>query len=221
MFFRQFTKVFAISVSTIALMAMFELPEPISAQSARDSRGSNARSGPATGGVVGTIESMSSSSFMVSTWTDQKVLVNESLSTEYLKGTTPTTTSVLAKGDDVLVLGMVNGRSIAASQVIVRDADKNHPTSFSAYGVIPFQRGAPSAPKQVGQISANYSEGAGMIVSGIMAEKATKAALASYAAGIVDRVVMLSGGEYEVHNIGVNWPHHIFVSPNFEVVGAL
>jgi hypothetical protein len=30
----------------------------------------------------------------------------------------------------------------------------------------------------------------------------------------------LSGGEYEVHNIGVNWPHHIFVNQNFKVVGA-
>ncbi|MEA2285048.1 MAG: hypothetical protein QOJ21_1091, partial [Solirubrobacteraceae bacterium] len=27
-------------------------------------------------------------------------------------------------------------------------------------------------------------------------------------------------GEYEVHNIGVNWPHHIFVNKSFKVVGA-
>ncbi len=26
--------------------------------------------------------------------------------------------------------------------------------------------------------------------------------------------------EYEVHNIGVNWPHHIFVNKDFKVVGA-
>ena len=36
----------------------------------------------------------------------------------------------------------------------------------------------------------------------------------------VDRVVQLSNGEYEVHNIGVNWPHHIFVNQRFKVVGA-
>ena len=30
----------------------------------------------------------------------------------------------------------------------------------------------------------------------------------------------LSDGEYEVHNIGVNWPNHIFVNKNFKVVGA-
>ncbi len=29
-----------------------------------------------------------------------------------------------------------------------------------------------------------------------------------------------SNGEYEVHNIGVNWPHHIFVNQDFKVVGA-
>jgi len=27
-------------------------------------------------------------------------------------------------------------------------------------------------------------------------------------------------GEYEVHCIGVNWPHHIFVNQDFKVVGA-
>jgi SSS family solute:Na+ symporter len=40
------------------------------------------------------------------------------------------------------------------------------------------------------------------------------------AGGVVDRVVRLSNGEYEVHYIGVNWPHHIFVDEGFTVVGA-
>ena len=62
--------------------------------------------------------------------------------------------------------------------------------------------------------------GSGTIVSGTTANKATKAALAAYPGGIVDRVVKLSNGEYEVHNIGVNWPHHIFVGKNFKVIGA-
>ena len=52
------------------------------------------------------------------------------------------------------------------------------------------------------------------------ASKATEAALAAYPGGIVDRVVLLSNGEYEVHYIGVNWPHHIFVNQDFQVVGA-
>ena len=90
----------------------------------------------------------------------------------------------------------------------------------SAAGVIPFQRGAPTTSKQVGQIPANYSQGSGTIVSGTTANKATEAALAAYPGGVVDRVVKLSNGEYEVHNIGVNWPHHVFVNQDFKVVGA-
>jgi hypothetical protein len=29
-----------------------------------------------------------------------------------------------------------------------------------------------------------------------------------------------SNGDYEVHYIGVNWPHHIFVNQDFQVIGA-
>jgi hypothetical protein len=70
------------------------------------------------------------------------------------------------------------------------------------------------------QIPANYSQGSGTIVSGTTANKATEAALVAYPGGVVDRVVQLSNGEYEVHYIGVNWPHHIFVNQDFTVVGA-
>ena len=52
------------------------------------------------------------------------------------------------------------------------------------------------------------------------ANKATEAALTAYPGGLVDRVMKLSKGECEVHNIGVNWPHHIFVTQAFKVVGA-
>jgi len=86
--------------------------------------------------------------------------------------------------------------------------------------VVPFQPGAPSTSKRVGQIPASYSQGSGTIVSGTKANRATEAALAAYSGGIVDRVVKLGTGDYEVHNIGVNWPHHIFVTQNFKVVGA-
>ena len=50
--------------------------------------------------------------------------------------------------------------------------------------------------------------------------KAAELTLKSYAGGVVDRVVRLSNGEYEVHNVGVNWPHRIFVTSTFKVVGA-
>jgi hypothetical protein len=85
--------------------------------------------------------------------------------------------------------------------------------------VVPFQQGAPSAAKQVGQIP-NYTEGSGTVVSGTVADSATKSSLAAYPGSVVDRVVQLSGGEYEVHNIGVNWPHHVFVTQDFKAVGA-
>jgi hypothetical protein len=42
----------------------------------------------------------------------------------------------------------------------------------------------------------------------------------AYPGGIVDRVAQLSDHEYEVHNLGVNWPRHIFVNNDFKVVGA-
>jgi hypothetical protein len=86
--------------------------------------------------------------------------------------------------------------------------------------VIPFQPGKPTTSKQVGQIPANYTEGSGTIVSGTAANKATEAALIAYPGGVVDRVVKLSNGVYEAHNVGVSWPHHIFVSKDFKVVGA-
>jgi hypothetical protein len=181
--------------------------------------GSNARSGPAAGGVVGTVSSVSTSSFTVSTSAGQKVTVKKASSTTYRKGTSSASASAITTGKPVLVLGRTNGTTITATQVVVQPASGGSAT-FSPSKVVPFQRGAPSTSKQDGQIPANYSQGSGTIVSGTAANKATKAALAAYPGGVVDRVVKLSNGEYEVHNIGVNWPHHIFVDKSFKVVGA-
>jgi hypothetical protein len=86
--------------------------------------------------------------------------------------------------------------------------------------VIARTEGEQGSTQQVGQIPADYKQGSGTIVSGSAANTATEAALAAYPGGIVDRVVKLSNGQYEVHYIGVNWPHHIFVSQNFQVIGA-
>lgn len=62
--------------------------------------------------------------------------------------------------------------------------------------------------------------GPGAIVSGATASKATEAPLAAYPGDIADRVVKLSNGEYEVHKIGINGPHHVVVNQDFKVVGA-
>jgi hypothetical protein len=125
--------------------------------------------------------------------------------------------SAITKGERVLVLGTTSGTTIKATEVIVQTTSG---ATSSAAKVVPFKRGAPSTSKKVGQIPANYTQGSGTIVSGTAANKATEAALAAYPGGVVDRVVKLSNGEYEVHYIGVNWPHHIFVNKNFKVVGA-
>ena len=181
--------------------------------------GSNARSGPAAGGASGTVGSVSASGFTMTTSAGQKVTVGEAPSTTYQKGTSPASVSAITTGEPVLVLGTTSGTTITATQVIVHPASSGTAASAAAK-VIPFQRGAPAASKQVGQIPANYSEGSGTIVSGRAANKATEAALAAYPGGVVDRVVKLSNGEYEVHYIGVNWPHHVFVSQDFNAVGA-
>jgi hypothetical protein len=156
----------------------------------------------------------------MSTSTGQKVTVNEASTTTYQKGTSSTSASAITTGEPVLVLGTVSGTTITATQVMVQPTGGGGSATSSAAGVIPFQSGAPTTSKQVGQIPANYTEGSGTIVSGTTANNATEAALAAYPGGVVDRVVQLSNGEYEAHYIGVNWPHHIFVSQDFKVVGA-
>ena len=182
--------------------------------------GSNARSGPAAGGSSGTVGSVSTSGFTMTTSAGQKVTVDEASATTYQKGTSPASASAITTGESVLVLGTVNSTTITATQVTVQPTGSEGSAASSAAGVVPFQQGAPSTSKQAGQIPANYSQGSGTIVSGTAASKATEAALAAYPGGVVDRVVQLSNGEYEVHYIGVNWPHHIFVNQDFKVIGA-
>ena len=181
--------------------------------------GSNARSGPASGGASGTVASVSTSSFTMTTSAGQMVTVDEASSTKSQKGTSSISASTLAKGERLLVLGTTSGTTIRATQVIVQTTGGGSVTS-SAAKVVPFQRGARTTSKQVGQIPANFSQGSGTIVSGTAANKATEAALAAYPGGVVDRVVKLSNGEYNVHYIGVNWPHHVFVNQDFKVIGA-
>jgi hypothetical protein len=167
---------------------------------------SNARSGPAAGGTVGTVGRISKSSFTVSTSAGQKVTVHWA------------SASTVTNGQPVLVLGTTSGTTITATQVIVQPPAGGGSAPSSP--VVPFQRGAPTTSKQIGQVPPTYRQGSGTIVGGTTANKATEAALAAYPGGIVDRVVKLSNGEYEVHNIGVNWPHHVFVNKNFKVIGA-
>ena len=182
--------------------------------------GSNARSGAAEGGAAGSIDSVSTPSFTLTTSAGQQVTVTEQPSTTYLDGATSISAGDLTTGETVLVLGTTSGTAITATQVIVQPDDGGGAAASAAAGVVPFQRGTPSAAHEVGQIPADYTEGDGTIVSGTEADNATEAALAAYPGGVVDRVVLLSSGVYEAHYIGVNWPHHIFVDQSFKVVGA-
>src|SRR6202022_1775216 len=181
---------------------------------------SNARSGPASGGASGTVGGVSTSSFTMSTSAGVKVTVDEASSTTYEKGTSSTSASAITTGEPVLVLGTVNSTTITASQVIVQPAGSEGSAASSAAGTVPFQQGAPATSKTVGQVPADYTQGSGTLASGTTGNKATEAALAAYPGGVVDRVVGLGNGDYEVHYIGVNWPHHIFVNQDFKVIGA-
>src|SRR5581483_5168599 len=164
-------------------------PAAASGQPLSGGGGSNARSGPAQGGAVGTVASVSTSSFSLTTPTGQKVTVNK-----------PSSARAVNRGERVLVLGITSGATITAHQITAQPSSGGSARS----AVVPFQQGARSTSKQVGQIPASYSAGSGTIVGGEKADKATEAALAAYPGGIVDRVVKLSNSEYEVHNIGVN-----------------
>ena len=209
------------SSSSTSVAASGSSPSSAASSGPRSSGGgSNARSGPASGGASGTVGSVSTSGFTMTTSAGQKVTVDEASSTTYQNGTRSTSASAITTGKSVLVLGTTSGTTITATRVIVQPTGDGGATASSAAGVIPFQRGAPTTARQVGQIPANYTEGSGTIVSGPTADNATRAALAAYPGGVVDRVVQLSNGEYEVHYIGVNWPHHIFVDQEFTVVGA-
>jgi hypothetical protein len=73
----------------------------------------------------------------------------------------------------------------------------------------------------VGQVPPNWRSGTGTIISGAAADEAKAAALAKYPGGTVNRVLKLSDGSYAVHMIKISWPHHVFVSEDFQVTGAI
>ena len=179
--------------------------------------GSNARSGPEPGGTIGTVSGTSASGFTVTTAGNVQATIDETSSTTYENGSSAASASAVTKGQTVLVLGTTDNKTITATQVILQPPASD---SSTASQVIPYQQGTQGSTKTAGQIPSGYTQGQGTIVSGTDADQATEAALTAYPGGIVDRVVQLSDGDYEVHTIGVNWPHHIFVNADFTVIGA-
>jgi hypothetical protein len=189
---------------------------PTASSGAAGGSGSNARTGPEPGGSAGTVSGTSASGFTLTTAAGQKVTINDTSSTTYENGTSPASASAVTTGQRVLVLGTDDSTTITATQVIV------HPpaSASTASQVIAFQKGTSGSTKTVGQIPADYTQGQGTIATGTVADQATEASLTAYPGGVVDRVVELSNGDYEVHNIGVNWPHHVFLNHDFTVIGA-
>jgi hypothetical protein len=125
-------------------------------------------------------------------------------------------TKFVAAGAAVIALAL-GGLAISHSS----SSSSGSASASAAVGkVIPFNRGQPSPAKVVGEVPANWNAGTGTIVTGTAATKAKAAALAAYPGGTVNRVVLVSNGDYNVHMIGVNWPHHVFVNQEFKVIGA-
>jgi preprotein translocase subunit YajC len=178
-----------------------------------------ARSGPVTGGTWGTVASVSTKTFTVSTL-GTSVTIDKESGTKYRKGNRSASASALKKGETVLVIGTVYDTTtparITATEVTV---DPTGGTTPAAAGVVATDPGV-TVSKKVGQIPSDYTEGDGTIISGTKADDAITAALRSYPGGIVDRVVQISSTEYEVHNIDRAWPHHVFVTKSYKVVGA-
>ncbi|MFC1443099.1 hypothetical protein ABUW04_33155 [Streptacidiphilus sp. N1-10] len=183
--------------------------------------GSNARSVNEPGGTSGTVSSVSGTGFTVTTPTGGKIPVSAGSSTAYRDATSGTPTAASAdtvkNGVGVLVFGTVNNKSVTATTVTVEPAGSPYTTASSDVSAL--QRGQKSGNQAFGTIPADYSDGLGTIVGAATADLAVAAALAKYPGGLIDRVVQLSDGGYEVHNIGTTM-HHIFEDSTFKVTGA-
>ena len=118
--------------------------------------GSNARSGPAAGGSVGTAGSVTSSGFTLTTTTGQKVTIKEASSTTYEQGTNPASISAVTSGASVLVLGITDSSTITASQVIM---DPPSSSGSSPGGqTIGYSKGTQGSTEKVGTIPFDYRE---------------------------------------------------------------
>ena len=116
MLLRRVNSTIAIYATAVAIGVVAAFPAAISAQDASGNGRINARSAPASGGVVGTVDCLSISSLVVSISAGQKVTIEEKPSTEYRKGTDSIPASAITKGDSVFVLGIVSGSTIAATR---------------------------------------------------------------------------------------------------------
>ncbi|SDO17419.1 hypothetical protein SAMN05216259_10820 [Actinacidiphila guanduensis] len=176
------------------------------------------RSDPSDGGATGIVQSTSTTGFTIKTATGVSVTVTDDAHTVFTRSNHRTSAEQVQDGASILVLGLVDSTTITASKVDIQPHGDGGAAASQKAGVIAFTQGTPSPDKSVGTIP-DYTEGEGTTVNGPTADKAIQAAQAVVPGGIADRVVKLDDGEYEVHNISINWPHHVFVNQEFKVVG--
>jgi hypothetical protein len=200
------------------------------------------RAPPSEGGTVGFVDSVSDAGFVVVMSSGQKATVQLGAATTYRKGNGAATKAAIIPGQPIMILGIIQDIQgerktvIDANQVIAQPVGiKITPPAPGADGSIQRPAGAAGAPgapgaaggaggraeaKAVGTPPSFYKEGEGTIVATAEANKAIVPALTAWPTGVINRVVKLSDGSYEVHHVGVNWPHHIFVGADFKYYAA-
>jgi hypothetical protein len=109
--------------------------------------------------------------------------------------------------------------AVAIGAYAIVNSSSSNSASGTANAATLVQSGANE--RVVGQIPQNWRPGSGTIITGAAANKAKAVALAKYPGGTVNRVLKFSDGSYAVKYIKIFWPHHVFVSKNFKVTGAI
>jgi hypothetical protein len=129
----------------------------------------------------------------------------------------------------VAAIAIAIGAFAIANPDLSNGATSNVPaTSPTSPASAPTAPGASTAPADAGQnqriagqIPQGWQSGSGTIITGAAADQATAVAVAAYPGGTVNRVLQLADGSYAVHQINIDWPHHVFVSTDFQVTGAI
>ena len=188
------------------------------AQTASSRAGSNARSGPAAGGASGTVGGVSKSGFTLTTSAGQKVTVDEEASTKYLKRDQ---------------LDLEERRDQGQARPRTRNHQWNHHQGHPGHRAdiqrigyflgrkgdrLPARRtdhveASRTVPGQLDARVGDHRQRNGR-------QQGDRGGAGGLPGGVVDRVVKLSDGDYNVHYIGVNWPHHVFLNQDFKVIGA-
>jgi len=123
----------------------------------------------------------------------------------------------IAIGTAALAVAIGAGYAIVSPSSSDGASDTGNAATFAQPG----QSQQVDGQQVVGQIPENWRPGTGTIITGAAADEAKAVALAEYPGGTVNRVLKFSDGSYAVKYIKISWPHHVFVSEEFEVTGAL